>query len=196
MLKTAECVSPAHPDKMCDQISDLILTECLKQDPLSRVAIETLGGHGHVYVVGELTTNAYVDIQSCVRKVLSDNRYNPDDYNVSINIVQQSQNIAQGVDTGGAGDQGIMVGYATRETPELMPLEIMASRRILQALWDTFPLHARDSKSQVTVCDGVIKSIVISAEGISRDILITFILGLYPLVEKIYANEAGEWDNG
>lgn len=116
MLKTAECVSPAHPDKLCDQISDIILDACLEQDPNSRVAIETMGGHGQIYITGELTTRADVDIEKCVHTVLADNRYNPLNYKITQNIVEQSPDIARGVDTGGAGDQGIMVGYATHES--------------------------------------------------------------------------------
>jgi S-adenosylmethionine synthetase len=155
--KTAECVSPAHPDKLCDQISDIILDACLEQDPDSRVAIETMGGHGQIYITGELTTRADVDIQRCVDTVLSDNRYNPNDYRITTSIVGQSPDIARGVNTGGAGDQGIMVGYATWDQfgnmpANFIPVELSLSRFILQTLWSYFE-QARDSKSQVTLLD-------------------------------------------
>jgi S-adenosylmethionine synthetase len=100
LWKTAECVSPAHPDKLCDQISDLILTRCLEGDKHSRVACETMGGHGKIRITGEITTNAVVDYAECARTVLRDNRYNPDDYEIDVHIAQQSPDIAHGVDTG------------------------------------------------------------------------------------------------
>ena len=165
MYKTAECVSPAHPDKLCDQISDIILDACLEQDPNSRVAMETMGGHGQIYVTGELTTKADVDIEKCVHIVLLENRYNPKDYKIHQNIVSQSPDIARGVDTGGAGDQGIMVGYAIANTPGQIPAELYLARHILKLLWTHFE-QARDSKSQVTMLDGMIHTIVLSAERI------------------------------
>jgi S-adenosylmethionine synthetase len=143
MYKTAESVSPGHPDKMCDQISDAILDACLAQDPLARVAIEVMGGHGSVIVIGEVTTTAFVDIPPIVKRIVGD-----DAIGVLTNIVKQSPEIAQGVDTGGAGDQGIMVGYATRETPTHMPLEYELARRLNEYLW---ALHPNDGKTQVTL---------------------------------------------
>ena len=109
MVRTAEIVTPKHPDKICDRISDAILDECLKQDPNTRAAIETMGGHGIITVTGELTTTAFVDVPEVVKRVYGK------DIGVQTNIVRQSPEIAQGVDTGGAGDQGIMVGYACNE---------------------------------------------------------------------------------
>jgi len=106
MIKTAECVSPSHPDKLCDRVSDAILDACLIQDKNARCAIETMGGHGIVSVTGELTTTAWVDVNEIVKRVVGDK------YGVQVNIVKQSPEIASGVDTGGAGDQGVMVGYA------------------------------------------------------------------------------------
>ena len=114
MIRTAECITPKHPDKICDRISDAILDECLRQDPLSRVAIETCGGHGKVFVTGEVTTNAKLDVPSIVERVYGE----PID--VETNIVKQSNFISQGVDTGGAGDQGIMVGYACNENKYIL----------------------------------------------------------------------------
>ena len=105
MIRTAECVSPKHPDKICDRISDAILDKCLSQDPNSRVAVETMGGHGKVFVTGEITTNAHIgEIENIVNRICEKKM------DVTTNIVNQSTEIAQGVDTGGAGDQGIMVG--------------------------------------------------------------------------------------
>ncbi len=202
MYKTAECVSPAHPDKLCDQISDIILDACLEQDPNSRVAMETMWGHGHIYVTGELTTKADVDIEHCVQTVLLENRYNPKDYKIHQNIVSQSPDIARGVDTGGAGDQGIMVGYAIANTPGQIPPELYLARHILKLLWTHFE-QARDSKSQVTMLDGMIHTIVLSAERIPGDILKSFIQGIilpqfsniHPGLQ-IFTNEAWDWDNG
>ena len=200
MYKTAECVSPAHPDKLCDQISDMILDACLEQDKESRVAIETMGGHGEIYVCGELTTRADVDITKCVTQVLKDNRYT-EPYKLLTNIMEQSPDIARGVDTGGAGDQGIMVGYATNENPAKIPMELYLARKILKALWD-YNLDCRDAKSQVTMLDGAVTAIVLSAERIPAKALQIFLehvilpdLTIHPTFQ-MFCNPAGDWDNG
>ena len=120
MIRTAECVSPMHPDKMCDRISDTLLDLYLQGDPNSRVAIETCGGMGEVYITGEVTSNANVSeekITEVVKEIVKD------DIIVLINLNSQSPEIAQGVDTGGAGDQGIMIGYACRENSNWVPEE-------------------------------------------------------------------------
>lgn len=109
MIHTAEWVSPNHPDKVCDYISDSILDACLTQDPLSRVAIETQAGHGTIYVTGELTTTAKIDVIGVVKQALINRNIPIDGINIVENIHGQSPDIAQGVDSGGAGDQGIMV---------------------------------------------------------------------------------------
>ena len=101
-----EIVFRGHPDKVCDQISDKILDECLSQDPYSRVAVETVGGKGIIFVTGEITTNAILDVQSLVKEVLIDVGYDPSEYTVTDNIGKQSPDISLGVDVGGAGDQG------------------------------------------------------------------------------------------
>ncbi len=155
MIRTAESVSIAHPDKVCDQISDAVLDACLAQDPLSRVAVETMGGHGVIVVTGELTTKAYVDIRGIAKKVYEECGYDAD-IGVVVNVVEQSPEIGNGVDNEGAGDQGIMVGYATAETPEFLPLEVVLSRKLTKAM------GRHDGKSQVTVSDGKIERVLTS----------------------------------
>jgi S-adenosylmethionine synthetase len=159
--RTAEYVSPGHPDKVCDQISDAILDEFLSQDPDSRVAVESMGGHGQVFVTGEVTSQGKVDVEAIVQKVYTDIGYK-DKLQVHSNIVLQSPNIAAGVDNGGAGDQGIMIGYACDENPEMIPQELYLARQILRNLPAGF---GPDAKSQVTLDpDGNIDTIVISAQ--------------------------------
>ena len=162
-LFTSESVSEGHPDKLADQISDDILDAMLEQDPKSRVACETLVTTGLVLVAGEVTSEAIVDIQSRVRDVIKDIGYTDSSYGfdyrscaVLVALDQQSSDIAQGVDTGGAGDQGMMFGYACRETSELMPLPITLSHQLVAELAqirkDKGLSYLRpDSKAQVTV---------------------------------------------
>ncbi len=159
-MKTAECVAPGHPDKVCDQISDAILDECLRQDPRTRAGIEVLGGHGVFVVTGELTTDAFVYMDQVAKKVYREIGYQ-EDVGVMVNVVSQSPDIAQGVDTGGAGDQGIMIGYATAENKAMIPQELFLARDILNHLPKGF---GPDAKSQVTLDDeGEVDTIVISA---------------------------------
>jgi len=154
-LKTAESVSLAHPDKVCDQISDAILDACLKDDPKTRSAIEVLGGHGIITVTGELTTKTYVNIRKIAKEIYKDCGYE-EEIGVTVNVVEQSPEIKKGVDVDGAGDQGIMVGYATVDTPEMLPLEVVLSRKLTKAM------GRHDGKAQVTVEDGKIRKIVTS----------------------------------
>ncbi|HEY4357814.1 MAG TPA: methionine adenosyltransferase [Acidobacteriaceae bacterium] len=162
-LFTSESVTEGHPDKIADQISDAILDACLAQDPLSRVACETLTCTGLVVVAGEITTNAYVDVQKLVRDTVREIGYDDalkgfdcNTCGVISTINSQSPDIAQGVDTGGAGDQGMMFGYATNETPELMPTPISLAHRLAEKLTQVrksgkLGYLRPDGKSQVTV---------------------------------------------
>jgi len=156
MIRTAESVSVAHPDKVCDQISDAILDECLESDPYSRAGIEVVGGHGIIAITGEVTTNANINPRKIAKEIYKDCGYD-DEVEILVHIAEQSNEIGRGVDKDGAGDQGIMVGYATSETPEYMPLEVMLSRKLTRAM------GRHDGKSQVTLNDdGKIENIVTS----------------------------------
>ncbi|MBU8934639.1 MAG: methionine adenosyltransferase [candidate division Zixibacteria bacterium] len=162
-LFTSESVTEGHPDKLCDQISDGVLDEVLRQDKHGRVACESFATVGLVIVGGEITTHAYVDIDSLVRGIIRDIGYTNPAYGFSYDacsvlnaIGSQSPDIAQGVDVGGAGDQGLMSGYACRETKELMPLPIILAHKLCLRLAKvrkngTLPYLGPDGKSQVTV---------------------------------------------
>ena len=192
--RTAESVSPKHPDKLCDQISDAILDAYLKEDPDARVAAETCGGHGVVFVTGEITSTADdIDIEKIVRCIAGDN------LEVHTKIVKQSPEIAQGVDTGGAGDQGIMIGYACDETPELLPREVVLARRLNQFIYNK---HPYDGKTQVTIApDGSIDSIVASFQNVEKselEQLVRAFIKNHNLEGKLelHLNPAGDWHQG
>ena len=191
-LRTAESVSPRHPDKICDQISDSILDAALKVDPNSRVAIETVGGHKLLVLIGEITTEAKIDYEKIARRFVDDS------YEVRVQIVHQSPEIAGGVDTGGAGDQGIMVGYATNETENLIPLEVDLSRSLNRYLYAKFPY---DGKTQITISDGKIIAIVASFQNAKKadlEDLINSWISTQPHKPNfdVFANPAGDWDIG
>ncbi|HFV0312584.1 TPA: methionine adenosyltransferase [Streptococcus agalactiae] len=149
MIYTSEQVSSGHPDKLCDQISDAIVTECLKYDKNSRVAVETLIKDNQVVVAGEVSTRHFFNLEGIVKKVLE--LYGMEDIMVTNLLGVQSPDIAQGVDSGGAGDQGIMFGYATDETPEFLPLPYVLATRVLEKLTNLgHPALGKDAKAQVT----------------------------------------------
>src|SRR3989344_1490729 len=126
---TTESVTAGHPDKVCDQISDAILDACIAQDPKSRVAVECLGSHGTLMIGGEVTTSASVDYERIARDVYTGVGYE-NDLEILVKIAQQSPDIAMGVDKEGAGDQGIMYGYATTETPQYLPRGVVLAHAL------------------------------------------------------------------
>ncbi len=235
-LFTSESVTEGHPDKICDQISDRILDEMLKNDPMSRVACETCCTTGLVMVMGEITTSGYVDIQSVVRKTVLDIGYNRAKFGfdgstcaVINSIHEQSADIALGVDKSaeakagemdefeiGAGDQGLMFGYACDETPELMPLPISLAHKMAKRLTEvrkngTLPYLRPDGKTQITVeYDGDVPvrvdAVVVSSQhdpdvdlaNIRRDIIEQVIRPIIPAAmldenTKIYVNPTGRF---
>jgi len=154
MIFTSEQVSNGHPDKICDQISDAILTYLLQNDKQSRVAVETMIKDNDIYIVGEVTSKATLDdatITRIVCGVLSNIDLDVRNFKIQTNISKQSADIAMGVDKGGAGDQGMMFGYATNETPEMLPIPFAVATHALQILdKERNPMLGRDAKSQVS----------------------------------------------
>lgn len=178
-MRTVESVTEGHPDKICDQISDAILDAYLEQDPHSRVAVESFGSHGVLIIGGEVTSKA--DIKP---EIIAADLYkkigHEENLELFINIEKQSPDIAMGVDTGGAGDQGIMYGYATNETPEFLPKSIVIAHAITRGLADLRKHHpdffwlGPDGKSQITTEKETIKTILVSTqheETISNDVI-------------------------
>ncbi|PIR93706.1 methionine adenosyltransferase [Candidatus Falkowbacteria bacterium CG10_big_fil_rev_8_21_14_0_10_39_11] len=178
---TVESVTNGHPDKVCDQISDAILDECLKQDAMSRVAIETFGAHGLLVIGGELTSKAKIDPIKIARQVYSEIGYS-DRLDIVTKIVQQSPDIAQGVNTGGAGDQGIMYGYATDETEDYLPFGLGLVHQLTKGLADLrtngYQFLLPDGKAQITVENKKITTILISTQhtnDVSQEFLSQFL---------------------
>lgn len=168
-MKTVESVTEGHPDKVCDQISDAILDEYLRQDPFSRVAVETFGSHGMLVIGGEVTSKGEVRPE-----IIAEDLYKKIGYTekleILVNIEKQSPDIAVGVNTGGAGDQGIMYGYATDETPEYMPKAIVLSHALTKGLAELRKHHpdffwlGPDGKSQITMENGEVKTVLVSTQ--------------------------------
>jgi S-adenosylmethionine synthetase len=194
MIKTAESVSPMHPDKICDRISDAIVDAYLKEDKNSRCAVEVMGGHELIQVMGEVTSNAKPDIREIVRRIAGNLECN-------IHLVTQSPEIAKGVDEGGAGDQGISVGYACNENEAFMPQEHYLSRSLCRALYE---LHPDDGKTQITINDeGKVMAIVASWRGVSAAALYKEVMAwieknniAFIKDAKIIMNAAGDWEKG
>ncbi len=199
-IYTVESVTSGHPDKVCDQISDAILDDCLRQDPKSRVAVETFGSHGLLVMGGEVTSSADVSYEQIARQVYKDIGYQ-DELKIISHVVQQSPDIAMGVDTGGAGDQGIMYGYATDETPEFMPKGVVLAHRLTKGLEDLRKSGKADwlrpdGKAQATLEGEKIRSILVSAqhdEAVSQDeIRATLIKELIAPLTEEYGSDAGK----
>lgn len=190
---TVESVTSGHPDKVCDQISDAILDECLKQDPNTRAGIETFGNHGLLVIGGEVTTKADFNAQEIAKKVYKGIGYEKD-LEVITGIVKQSPDIAQGVDTGGAGDQGIMYGFATNETPEFLPSIVVKVHALAKGLENLRKQGAvswlkPDGKTQITIENGKIKNILVSCqhdESVIQDEIKQF------LIEKLIKPVIGD----
>jgi S-adenosylmethionine synthetase len=172
---TVESVTSGHPDKVCDQISDAVLDSCLSEDPMSRVAVETFGGHNLLVVGGEVTSNARVDYEKIARNVYKEIGYDTE-LEVITRVAEQSPEIAQGVNQTenreqGAGDQGIMYGYATDETPSMMPDAVVKVHALTRGLEDLrrsgkLVWLMPDGKAQITVHKGKIKSVLVSTQHI------------------------------
>ncbi|MDP3881174.1 MAG: methionine adenosyltransferase [bacterium] len=165
---TVESVTSGHPDKVCDQISDAILDALLEQDPNSRVAVETFGSHGLLVLGGEVTSKSSVNYEAIARQVYRDIGYDDSNLEIITHIAEQSPDISQGVDTGGAGDQGIMYGFATSETEEMLPKEVVLVHALAKGLENLRRNKINwlrpDGKTQVTVENGVISTILVSTQ--------------------------------
>lgn len=185
-IKTAECVSPNHPDKVCDRIADSILDAYLKEDKNSRCAIEVMGGHNLVTINGEVTSNANVDVAKIVKAIVGN------EFEVQVHIAKQSPQIARGVDTGGAGDQGIMKGYATSKTKTFMPYEYELARNLCQEIFKVYPY---DGKTQVTVSGDEVLTVVASFQHAPSDKLRTLVESIIK-AKEYHINPAGEWSLG
>lgn len=186
-IRTCEYVSPKHPDKICDRIADAILSAYLKKDKKARVAVEVMGGHGVINISGEITSKAKeINIKPIVRKFVGP------EFKINVNISKQSPFIAQGVDTGGAGDQGIMVGYACNETKSLMPLEYELAKNLCLAIYKKYPY---DGKTQVTIDGKKVTAVVASFQKTKTPELEKLVRRLIKS-EKYFINPAGEWPVG
>ena len=202
MYRTAEFVSPKHPDKICDRISDRILDYCLSVDRDARVAVETMGGHGHIYVNGEVTINSdkEIPVPHLVDEVLGEPEIYDETHSTSVNLVKQSPEISRGVDLGGAGDQGIMIGYACMDNDEYVPQEYYLARDLCRYVYDVWPY---DGKTQVTIDEKFnIVAVVCSFQNATYDELHHLVYewlekqGVNPNSVGRYCNPAGDWEQG
>lgn len=194
MYKTAEAITPKHPDKVCDRIADAILDRCLMQDPDTRAAVEVMAGHGVVTITGELTTKAYVNMRDVAKEIVGDK------VGVQTNIVMQSREIGRGVDDGGAGDQGIMVGYACKQNSEYLPQELYLARSLCKFIYEK---HQQDGKTQVTIDEnGLITTIIASFCGVTSRQLEKLTdewletKAVPPDGVQKFFNPAGDWELG
>lgn len=194
MIRTAEFVSPKHPDKLCDRISDAIVDEHLKNDPYSRCAVETCGGHGKVFITGEITSQHQItDLR--IKEIVNEIAGVED---VTVHLVKQSPEIAQGVDIGGAGDQGIMIGYACRENVDYVPQEYYMARELNRFIYNKYPF---DGKTQVTI-NGNDLYVVCSFQNAPADELTFWCRKFFHKrfedynLAQLFCNPAGDWKLG
>ena len=185
-IKTCEFVSPRHPDKICDFIADSILDAYLAEDEESRVAVEVMGGHNLITINGEVTSQTHPDLESIIKNIVGEN------YKIIINLSKQSPSIAHGVDTGGAGDQGIMKGYATSETKNMMPREYELARNLCQKVYEKYPY---DGKVQITLNENEIETVVVSFQNSKNADLLPLVKSIIKANEYLI-NPAGEWTQG
>lgn len=192
-IKTCESVTPMHPDKRCDFIADAVLDAFLIKDKNARVAVEIMGGHNSISISGEVTSKAEVDIKKVVQNIVGRR------YHVHQHLVKQSPFIARGVDTGGAGDQGIMKGFACSDTDNFMPLEYELARDLCRKIYKKYPV---DGKTQVTIdMDGrgskraKILTVVASFQNTSSKALLKLVKSFIKSDEYLI-NPAGEWKLG
>lgn len=189
-VRTAEFVSPKHPDKLCDRLADAILDAHVQRDPASRVAVEVMAGHGLCMVGGEITSHSSLDISHLAKRFLASEGYPK--MRVLVNLAQQSPEIARGVDTGGAGDQGIMVGYACDETPDYLPLEYALARDLCLTIYKRWPY---DGKTQVTIQGNRATVVVASFQNAPRAELEPFVRSIIR-ADTYHINPAGDWTLG
>jgi len=174
MIKTVESVTEGHPDKICDQVSDALLDEYLKKDPNARVAVECFGSHGLLLVGGEVTSDIAVEVEHIASRLYREIGYQ-DDLEILVHLQKQSPDIAQGVDNGGAGDQGIMYGYASNETKEFLPKSIVTVHSLTKRLAFLRKNHPKfdwlgpDGKAQLTYENNKIKTVLVSTQHV-RDL--------------------------
>ena len=204
MYRTAEFVTPKHPDKICDRISDKILDYCLTQDRDARVAVETMGGHGHIYVNGEVTINSdkQIPVPHLVDEVLGEPELFDSGHTTQVNLVKQSPEISRGVDSGGAGDQGIMVGYACNHNEEYVPHEYYLARDLCKHIYNIFYY---DGKTQITIDEkhnivAIVCSFQNASSGQLRYLILQWLekhgydIDVLPM--EIHCNPAGDWEQG